>query len=278
MVSSVFAIESHYFIASSEYENCVHYYYLPGVRILNNSYQYKISCKVWEYNEAENTYFWDRTAILELYYTKLCQLDNNTFWIFGTSDGVMNFTYRDTSYIGLYSGTMWPTHPNSYCTFGFYGNSYETIKNTITVGTFRLYTDNNEPIYGNFKLVFEVFDNLNRSDIEFNFINETKIPAVEQTTTSTTIATTTTIPSGDLESRVSALENLTSKFIQAICSIKYSTYFGFCPPRCSSPYSCSSTCVDDMIPSYCYDRTIHSEYFCSYNTVCCESKRVTCPK
>jgi hypothetical protein len=80
-----------------------------------------------------------------------------------------------------------------------------------------------------------------------------------------------------LETRVSALESLTGKFIKAICSIKYSEYFGFCPPKCPRPYTCSSTCADDTKPSICYDRTIHPEYYCSSGKICCESQRKPCP-
>jgi parallel beta-helix repeat protein len=103
-------------------------------------------------------------------------------------------------------------------------------------------------------------------------------PETTGTTTTTTVTTTTTIPSADLENRVSALESFKNKFIQAICSIKYSNYFGFCPPKCPSPYSCKTTCEDDMTKPYCYDRTTYPEYFCSYNKVCCGSAKVTCPK
>ena len=100
--------------------------------------------------------------------------------------------------------------------------------------------------------------------------HETRIKTLEQVTTSssttTTSPTTTTIPP-NIEERLSIIEKM-------ICQIKYID--GFCPPKCPRPYSCSNTCEDDTIPSVCYDRTIHSEYYCSSDKVCCESVRVTC--
>ena len=84
---------------------------------------------------------------------------------------------------------------------------------------------------------------------------------------------------GLLESIVSSLTQAVQNIQKAICSIRYSEYLGFCPPKCptASGYSCSSACVNDAIKPTCYNRTNHTEYFCSYNKVCCESKRVTCP-
>jgi hypothetical protein len=47
------------------------------------------------------------------------------------------------------------------------------------------------------------------------------------------------------------------------------------PTKC--PYSCTTTCQDDTTRPGCFDRTIHTEYFCRLGKICCESKRMTCP-
>jgi hypothetical protein len=100
--------------------------------------------------------------------------------------------------------------------------------------------------------------------------HETRISTLEQITTTsittTTASTTTTVPS-NIEERLSIIEKM-------ICQIKYID--GFCPPKCPRPYSCSNTCEDNTKRPLCYDRTIHPEYYCSSDRVCCESVKVSC--
>jgi hypothetical protein len=78
----------------------------------------------------------------------------------------------------------------------------------------------------------------------------------------------------EMETRTSLLEVFMDNLISKICSIRY--FEDLCKPKCLTPYRCSATCEDDNIPTTCFDRIIHAEYFCKTG-VCCESKAVTCP-
>lgn len=137
-----------------------------------------------------------------------------------------------------------------------------------------------------------ISDSSNSGWINNTYVMTCSINCLNGECTGQTIPTTTTTPTStttiSLEERVKKLEEkvsehderfdlldvVLSKFRDTICKIRY--FEDFCKPRCSSPYICSSTCVDDTIPSYCYDRTIHPEYYCSSDKVCCASVRVTC--
>jgi hypothetical protein len=135
------------------------------------------------------------------------------------------------------------------------------FNNTFDGGSIYFYSDPNDEKYNFFCI---------------NGIGNTYLNGITGPTCPTTTTTTTTIPSGDLEGRVSALEDIIGQIKQFLCSLHFFNA-DFCKPKCPSGYSCTATCVDDMVKPYCYNRTVHSEYFCSYDKVCCESKRMTCP-